>query len=31
MMQADRTHATASGNRIVAKNVLAEVQPLLKK
>lgn len=31
MMQADRTHATASGNRIVAKNVLTEVQPLLKK
>jgi acyl-CoA thioesterase-1 len=31
MMQADRTHATASGNKIVAKNVLAEVQPLLKK
>jgi acyl-CoA thioesterase-1 len=31
MMQADRTHATASGNKIVAKNVLALVQPLLKK
>jgi acyl-CoA thioesterase-1 len=31
MMQADRTHATASGNKIVAKNVLAEVLPLLKK
>ncbi len=31
MMQADRTHATAEGNRIVAKNVLALVKPLLKK
>jgi acyl-CoA thioesterase-1 len=31
MMQADRTHATASGNKIVAKNVLELVQPLLKK
>jgi acyl-CoA thioesterase-1 len=31
MMQADRTHATAEGNRIVAKNVLSLIQPLLKK
>ena len=31
MMQADRTHATASGNKVVAKNVLPLVLPLLKK
>jgi acyl-CoA thioesterase I len=31
MMQADRTHATARGNAVVAKNVLALVMPLLKK
>jgi acyl-CoA thioesterase-1 len=31
MMQADRTHATSAGNRIVAKNVLLLVTPLLKK
>ncbi|HTD95732.1 MAG TPA: arylesterase [Edaphobacter sp.] len=31
MMQADRTHATASGNKIVANNVLPLVLPLLKK
>jgi acyl-CoA thioesterase-1 len=31
MMQADRTHATASGNEVVAKNVLPLVLPLLKK
>lgn len=31
MMQADRTHATSAGNRIVAKNVLPLVTPLLKK
>lgn len=31
MMQADRTHATGSGNKIVAKNVLTLVLPLLKK
>jgi acyl-CoA thioesterase-1 len=31
MMQADRTHATAAGNKIVAKNVLGLIQPLLKK
>jgi len=31
MMQADRTHATGSGNKIVARNVLTEVLPLLKK
>jgi acyl-CoA thioesterase I len=31
MMQADRTHATASGNKIVAKNVLTEILPLLRK
>ncbi len=31
MMQADRTHATAKGNAIVAENVLHLVQPLLKR
>ena len=31
MMQADKTHATANGNKIVAKNVLPLVLPLLKK
>ena len=31
MMQRDRTHATAKGNQIVARNVLALVLPLLKK
>jgi acyl-CoA thioesterase-1 len=31
MMQADRTHATAQGNKIVAQNVLSLIQPLLKK
>ncbi len=31
MMQRDRTHATASGNQIVARNVLALVRPLLEK
>jgi acyl-CoA thioesterase-1 len=31
MMQADRTHATASGNKIVAGNVLPLVTPLLTK
>jgi len=31
MMQADRTHATAKGNEVVAKNVLPYVTPLLKK
>jgi acyl-CoA thioesterase-1 len=31
MMQADRTHATAKGNGIVAKNVAELVLPLLKK
>jgi acyl-CoA thioesterase-1 len=31
MMQADRTHATAKGNAIVAKNVLPLVLPLLMK
>jgi acyl-CoA thioesterase-1 len=31
MMQADNTHATAEGNRIVAKNILPLVLPLLKK
>ncbi len=31
MMQRDRTHATAEGNRIVAKNVLTLIQPLLRK
>jgi acyl-CoA thioesterase-1 len=31
MMQQDRTHATAKGNEVVAKNVLPLVLPLLKK
>jgi acyl-CoA thioesterase-1 len=31
MMQPDRTHATASGNRVVAENVLPLVTPLLTK
>jgi acyl-CoA thioesterase I len=31
MMQRDRTHATAEGNKIVASNVLPLIQPLLKK
>jgi acyl-CoA thioesterase I len=31
MMQEDRTHATAKGNQIVARNVLPLVVPLLKK
>ncbi|QHN03380.1 arylesterase [Granulicella sp. WH15] len=31
MMQADRTHATAKGNEIVARNVLGLVKPMLKK
>jgi acyl-CoA thioesterase-1 len=31
MMQRDNTHATAAGNKIVARNVLTLVQPLLKK
>ena len=31
MMQLDRTHATSAGNKIVAKNVLPLVTPLLKK
>jgi acyl-CoA thioesterase-1 len=31
MMQADRTHATAAGNKIVAENVLELLQPLLTK
>jgi len=31
MMQSDRTHATAAGNKIVADNVLPLVLPLLKK
>jgi acyl-CoA thioesterase-1 len=31
MMQSDRTHATARGNQVVARNVLALVLPLLKK
>jgi acyl-CoA thioesterase-1 len=31
MMQADRTHATADGNKVVANNVLPLVLPLLKK
>jgi len=31
MMQRDRTHATAEGNKIVARNVLGLVRPLLKR
>ena len=31
MMQRDRTHATAAGNRIVARNLLPLLLPLLKK
>ena len=31
MMQADRTHATAKGNKVVANNVLPLLTPLLKK
>lgn len=31
MMQRDHTHATAEGNKVVARNVLALVRPLLKK
>jgi len=31
MMQPDRTHATAEGNKIVAKNVMPLILPLLKK
>jgi acyl-CoA thioesterase-1 len=31
MMQADNTHATAAGNKIVANNILPLILPLLKK
>jgi acyl-CoA thioesterase-1 len=31
MMQADNTHATAEGNKIVAKNIFPLILPLLKK
>jgi acyl-CoA thioesterase-1 len=31
MMQADRTHATSDGNKIVAHNILPLITPLLKK
>lgn len=31
MMQPDRTHATAAGNKIVAENVFGLIQPMLKK
>lgn len=31
MMQADRTHATAPGNKIVANNLLPYIKPILKK
>jgi acyl-CoA thioesterase I len=31
MMQPDRTHATAAGNKIVANNVYSLIQPLLKE
>jgi acyl-CoA thioesterase I len=30
-MQQDGEHATAAGNKVVARNVLALVRPLLKK
>ncbi|WP_213805822.1 arylesterase [Granulicella sp. dw_53] len=31
MMQRDRTHATAAGNKLVAQNILPYIQPLIKK
>ena len=31
MMQTDNTHATAQGNKVVARNVLSLIQPMLKK
>jgi len=31
MMQADRTHATSDGNKVVAQNVLPLINPLLKR
>jgi acyl-CoA thioesterase-1 len=31
MMQADNTHATAEGNKIVAKNIFSLILPMLKK
>ena len=31
MMQADRTHATAAGNKVVAANILGLIQPMLTK
>jgi acyl-CoA thioesterase-1 len=31
MMQLDRTHASAAGNKVVAENVLGLIEPLLKK
>ncbi|HEY2040688.1 MAG TPA: arylesterase [Edaphobacter sp.] len=31
MMQADRTHATGAGNKVVATNVLGLIQPMLTK
>ncbi|MEO6982261.1 MAG: arylesterase [Edaphobacter sp.] len=31
MMQRDKTHATAAGNKVVAKNILPLITPLLKK
>jgi acyl-CoA thioesterase I len=31
MMQRDQTHATADGNKVVAKNILPLIVPLLKK
>jgi acyl-CoA thioesterase-1 len=31
MMQADRTHATGAGNKVVASNVLGLIQPMLTK
>jgi acyl-CoA thioesterase-1 len=31
MMQADRTHATSDGNKVVARNVLPLITPILKR
>ena len=31
MMQRDRTHATAEGNKVVARNVLSLIEPMLKR
>jgi acyl-CoA thioesterase-1 len=31
MMQEDMTHATAAGNKVVARNILPLLKPLLRK